>query len=332
MLHKLGWASAVGPRARLEGGARHTLGRGHSEAKARRPAKQMPSPDKEWVLRVPFTVAPALSLRAETTESFGEIQLTLRPEGSGYNCFLFEGLATIGQARHLFLTLKTGALTAGLYAGCGVRITDDLLELDESTPLPVEADRPMAYRLGQDLRWLVLNVGEPRFVTSRVLPRFMDGLRTGLTAEPALKAMQDPQVQLASLLYADSHFEKSPQARFIGLIGVLEVLKDQRQVSPATQELIDRWIDEVKEPGLPEARSLRQRLGYLKTVSISQGIRSLTQRHLGDEAARNVVKLYGYRSRLVHDGAVTTDLGSALEQAEALVRQLLARILSTGAR
>jgi hypothetical protein len=202
----------------------------------------MSSPERGWILSVPFAVAPALHLKEETSEPLEGIQLKMRPAEFGYNRFLVEGLASIDHARDLFARLKAGALTAGLYAGCGVRIVDALLAVDDSTPLPSEPDRPMVYRHDQDLRRLVLHAGQPELHVARVLPRFMDGLRAGLTIESVSRAMQDPQVHLAGVLYTDSHFELSPQARFIGLIGVLEVLKDKGPCPPQPKNSsIDGW-------------------------------------------------------------------------------------------
>jgi hypothetical protein len=284
-----------------------------------------------WVLSVPFIVAPALEFETEVTETFGKVRLTVRSASFGYSRFLFEGFDSAEDARRMFSTLKAGALGAGLYAGCGVRITDDLLELNDTTPLPSELDRPMVYREGRDLSGIFLHAGEPRFIASKVVPRFMEGLRTGLTFESVSIAMQNQRVQLAALLYADSYFEKSPQARFLALIGVLEVLKDHDPISTDAQKLIDRFVEEVKQADVPEAQSLTQRLGYLKTVSINQGIRSMVRRHLGDEAARNVGKLYDHRSRLVHNGAVAVDIDTVVGQAQVLVMQLMAKILSKGA-
>jgi hypothetical protein len=45
-----------------------------------------------------------------------------------------------------------------------------------------------------------------------------------------------------------------------------------------------------------------------------------------------VTKLYAIRSQLVHDGVTSADLARTLTQAEGLVRQLLAKIFSAGAR
>jgi hypothetical protein len=114
----------------------------------------------------------------------------------------------------------------------------------------------------------------------------------------------------------------------------VEVLKDKGPVSDDAHELIDRWMNQTRRAGLglQEEQSLLGQLGRLKTASISQGIRSLTQRHLGDEAAQNVVKLYACRSKLVHDGVTLDDLRTTLTQAETLIRQVLAKILSTGTR
>lgn len=193
--------------------------------------------DPSWVLTVPFTVSSALRLDGETIEVVNGATIRVKPGMGDYNEFVFEGLDTLVDARQRFEALKVGVLAASIYIGGGVRIGHDLLELDETAPLPNDPGQAMAYPQGRSLRRLVLQWGQAEFQTEKVLPRFMEGLRIGLTAQKPIQAMLDPKVRLAGLLYSDTYFELSPQARFIGFIGVLEVLKDQEPRSAAARNL-----------------------------------------------------------------------------------------------
>jgi hypothetical protein len=194
--------------------------------------------DFGWVLAVPFTVASALRLCGETSETLNGVTVRVRPAIGGYNEFLFEGLDSVEQARQQFEALRTGTLAASLYIGGGVRVGRDLVELDENAALPSDPGQAMVYPRGRSLSRLILHVSEPEFQTEKVFPRFMEGLLAGLTARAPRQAMQDPKVRLAGTLYTESYFEASPQAQFIGFIGVLEVLKDQELRSTAVNELI----------------------------------------------------------------------------------------------
>jgi hypothetical protein len=290
--------------------------------------------DLGWILAVPFTVASPLRLNSETSETFDGVTIKVRPGEGEYNDFLFEGLSSVGEARQRFEALRTGVLAAGLYIGGGVRVSQDLIELDANAPWSGDRGQAMAYPQGRSLSRVTLEFGKVTFQTEKVFPRFMKGLRTGLTAPQPKKAMQDPKVRLAGLLYTDSHFEVSPQAQFIGLIGVLEVLKDTEPRSAEAGELIDRWITESESVETAEAQSLRGSLEHLKSTSIGQGIRSVVQRHLGEAAAREARDLYAQRSQLVHHGKLQppADIDAVTRQTAALVARLLAQILSAGQR
>jgi hypothetical protein len=294
----------------------------------------MSDSDPGWVLAVPFMVATPLRLYGETSETLDSLTIRVLPAGSDYNKLLFEGLHSAEEARQQFEVLRTGTLAAGLYIGSGVRISREVIVLDENTAPPNDSGLAIAYPRGRDLSRLIIRPGEVEFQAEKVLPRFMKGLRVGLTAQRPGQAMQDKKVRLASLVYADSHFEASPQAKFLGFIGVLEVLKGQEPRSVAARELIDRWISEIGSAEKTEAQSLRDSLKHLKSTSIGQGIRSVVRRHLGEADAREASNLYAQRSQLVHNGELKSpnDIAAVARQAAALVARLLAQILSVGRR
>jgi len=287
---------------------------------------------ERWVLLVPFLVSPALRLDDQVDDQFGGLKLKLKPSTPGYNCVVVEDLVSADQARGVFEQLKVGLFSAGLNIGCGVRISGDLVEYDGFTPPSGGIGQAVMYRQGEKFISISLEFVAQEFIVDRVLPRFLKGLRDGLTFESVPLALRDAQVRLASELYTDSYFESSPQSRFIGLMGVLEVLKDKESASGATQNLVTRWMDDVRRERPPEEQALLGQLAWLRTVSVGQGIRSLTRRHLGDEASRTATMLYRYRSTMVHDGSTPENLEALAHQAETLVRQLLMKILSAGAR
>ena len=291
----------------------------------------MANKDSAWVLRVPFKVAPALRLKGETVEIVNDVTIRVRSGIGEYNEFVLEGLATVLEARSQFEALRLGVLAASIYIGGGVRIGRDLLEID-ADPIPNVTGQAMVYPEGRSLSGFALDDGKVEFQPEKVLPRFMEGLRIGLTARKPIEAMLDPKVKLAGLLYSDTYFEVSPQARLIGFIGVLEVLKDQGPRSEAAADLLDRWSHELNLPVADEVESLRQSLRQLKSISIGQGIRSIVRRHLGAPSAREVTALYSLRSRLVHDGAIPDDIEVRAREAASLAARLLAAILSKGAR
>lgn len=143
--------------------------------------------------------------------------------------------------------------------------------------------------------------------------------------------MNDKRFELALNLYVGSYFEISNSARFLGLISVLEVLKDKRPSSQATQELVSKWKAEAKRAlDAGEVDSVCSRLGWIKSISIGAGVSSLVRRHLGADRAREASVLYGMRSDLVHEGKSLADAPGTVRQAEGLIRDLLVRIIRSG--
>ena len=165
-----------------------------------------------------------------------------------------------------------------------------------------------------------------------VLPDVMQGLEVGIASRSAMEALRDEFVTLACELYTDSFFERSFEARFITLIGVLEVLKDQAPVSSEAVRLIDDWRSGLKQSKIVEADSLRGQLDRMKQLSVGSGIGSVVARHLGQDRARVVKDLYEIRSKLVHHGKRPPDLQDCLRQAQLIVQELLIKVLLSGSR
>jgi hypothetical protein len=283
------------------------------------------------VLRVPFRVAPGLKFEGAETKNISGARLTLTSPGNDYNVFLFEGIPSAAHAHRLFADLKTGALAAGLYIGGGVQFDENVVQLSATSDLPKSVEVPMIYPQGRSLARMTIRDGQVEFIPNIVAPKFVEGLEVAMTSAAALGAMKDARVELAAALYAGSFFETSPQAQFFGLIGVLEVLRDQGPVSDQTIALVDRWIAEAKTENPPELLSLRSQLEFLKEKSINQGIRALVDRHVPGAGPR-VAKLYDHRSKLVHSGIVPDQFDQVLREAQTLVRKVLAKILSVGNR
>jgi hypothetical protein len=293
---------------------------------------RMPDSNSGWTLTIPFTVESPMRVKESITAVVNGLTIEVRSGGGDYDQFVIEGIESADEARLRFEMMKTGALTAGLYIAGGVRFGRELAVLHDGVPSPSDPAQPIAFPKNRDLSGFSVAFGKPEFQIDKVLPRFMEGLRIGLVATRVQQAMLDPKVSLAGLLYTDSHYEASPQAQFIGFIGVLEVLKDQELRSKSALALVDRWQNEVALDDAAEAESLQSTLKNLRSISIGQGIRSVVSRHLGDDAAREAAKLYSQRSRLVHEGIQPDDMEAVARKAATLAAKLLARILSVGNR
>lgn len=287
---------------------------------------------EQWLLSVPFASAPYVPFVEALTETVAGRAITIQPGHAPYGYLLVEELDSIDQVRDQFEALKRGMLAASLVIGCGIRIKDDLLVVDDTTALPSQPDQAYTCRQDRNDIRLQITVGEPIFQLPRVLPKVMHGLEVGVGSSFAVEALRDERVALACDLFVDSFFEQSIPARFISLIGVLEVLKDQDSVSPEAARLVNAWLSNLDQLQTEEANSFRGQLLYMKQLSISRGIGRAVARHLEEKRAREAQKLYRIRSNLVHNGERPADLRDSLDLTQLLVRELLIEILQTGSR
>jgi hypothetical protein len=285
----------------------------------------------KWILLVPFITSPGFTLAQRWTVSFGGLQAELLPHAGGYTSLRIEGLESEQAARDLFRSLLVGLLAGSLTVSWGIRVQSDLKVLYEDSPMPNERGVPLAFQEGKDLSRLVVLPGVIQIQFEKALPKLLASLEFGLSSGSAQAIMRDRYVKLATELYVDSYFEVSDSARFIGLIGVLEVLKDKNPVSDSARRLVDGWIREATgRLEDDEVGSFLGSLKHLKDVSISQGIASVVERHLGRERAKEAKQLYGIRSELIHEGIRPADPAGTVHRAQQIVMDLLAHILVTG--
>ncbi|GAA1272901.1 hypothetical protein GCM10009677_27570 [Sphaerisporangium rubeum] len=285
----------------------------------------------QWRLLAPF-IAPKFRFPNKVAVTVIGHNAIIRQASFPLSEIVVENLPSVDAAQEVFLAIKRGMLIASINLSCGIRIADEVAILDAVTPLPGQDERPFICPQDRSLARLVMKSGPVEFQMSYALPKLIHGLESGARSTSAALALSDQRLALACMLYTDSFFETSPEAQFITLIGVLEVLKEQDPVSQEAEQLIDGWLNEIRqlEPG--EAQSLRGRLRSLKHVSIGTGIRRLIYRHLGPERAREVQALYAIRSKLVHEGERPPRLNDDLRQSRYIVRELLAKILSDSER
>ena len=283
-----------------------------------------------WNLSIPFITAPGLPLTETHNVMVGNRNAELQPHAFGYSKLLIEGLDSAQSARGLFEALRIGFLAASLNIDWGVRVRDVVAILDQDSPMPSEVDMPLIYPTGKSLRRLLFDVGPMQMSINRILPRIQQSLEFGIKAESAKWATGQDRVKVALDLYVNSYFETSESARFLALVTVLEVLKDKGDSSDNAREMIDRWSAETSKLDATEAASIRGSLKYLKWISISRGIGSVVQRHIGDERAKEARDLYTIRSSLMHDGIRPDNFSEIVARAQRLAKELLISILQSG--
>ncbi len=288
--------------------------------------------EPEWVLMIPFITAPGFPLKESHTVTLGGLHAEVRPAGFDYTQITIDGIRSAQAAFDLFESMRIGILIASLNINWGIRVLSNVRILESDSPMPNEPDVPLIYPKGKNLRRLIGHVGVIQMNPDKVLPKLLESLEIGLKLASARKAMTDSLVKLAIELYVDTYFEASDSARFIGFVGVLEVLKDKDSSSDAATALIDKWRQEASILTHEEADSIRSSLAYLKSISISRGIGSVVKRHLGQDRVKEARDLYTARSSLVHYGIRPTDSADTVRRTQKLVTELLAHIFMVGSR
>ena len=204
--------------------------------------------ESDWILCVPF-IGSVATFDMERVETLADTRIEISPGARGYTKVLIGGFESADQARDRFEAVRTGLLAASLTTGMGIRIKDEVSQLADGAPPPQDVDMPFIFKEGHDLRQLVIGPGKVQMQMTKFMPRFREGFEFGVTSSSAHRVMANDRVRLAFEIYADSFFETSDSARFLGLVGVLEVLKDKQAVSGDARSLVERWMGKVCSGG-----------------------------------------------------------------------------------
>lgn len=258
------------------------------------------SQEPMWVLQLPFIAEPGITLSDERQATFAGYNATFRPGPCDYTTMIISGLESEQAARDLFAAVRAGLFAASLMASWGIRTREEVQVIGKGKSLQEALgpfmsgvlDLPLIYQEGTDLQRIVVQEASITKQLEKVWPNLVRVIDAAITRKFA-RTLTDERVKLAFELYVDSYFERSDSARFLGLIVVLEVLKD-------------------------------------KAPSISRGITSVVKRHLGPDRTEEVTLLYGMRCDLVHEGKRLDNPWHTVNRAQKLVADLLADILNTG--
>jgi hypothetical protein len=165
---------------------------------------------------------------------------------------------------------------------------------------------------------------------------------TGLLSEIYTKCLKLTELtekeRLALDLYKASHYEKSAKAKFLTLVMSIEALLEQKERGSPGKEVVDELIRYTKSSRLnnEEKYSIIGSLRWLYKQSISQSLKEMAERHLGDReygnmsAKKFITHCYDIRSNLLHDGSVNNkevQLSSLVAQLDRFMSDLLAEMM-----
>lgn len=200
------------------------------------------------------------------------------------------------------------------------------------------ADQPSIYPCDKKISFI--SSSHPNITAGPNIERFLPKLVEGISFPKSHEVYQDAKLQTALELYNAYFSDSSSSARFLTLVMALETLTETETKPEFVINLLDDWKKQVVELKTEfEADSdeyigidaLARELLFRKQASIRSQIRSMVRNTLemiGNPEAKmlasQAVKIYDYRSTLVHKGKLPADV---LRKVQTEARQILELVL-----
>jgi hypothetical protein len=202
----------------------------------------------------------------------------------------------------------------------------------------IDGGRPAVYLTEKRIR--VITLGEPSVVVTTPAETILRILGEGASFQRSNEVIEDKKLRVALELYGAYDTEFTPNAKFLTLVMALEAVATGKFKTKLALELIKKWKNELEgllkdvEPNSEDRSSLEALLGnslFREEESIGRKIRSLVLKTLEDrgdkdaeEMAKIANKMYGLRSKLLHEGWLEPQ---TLSQATSKTRKIVERVL-----
>jgi hypothetical protein len=199
----------------------------------------------------------------------------------------------------------------------------------------------------EHLRILEFSSGSMSVQSRMPVPVFLQHLAESLALPKPESIAENHRLSLAIEMFVASLWETSQRVRVLTLATSLEALLKPEQTEGPQAKLIDQLLGVLdskrNSSGIDTTEyrafdQLRSRVAGLKEKSISERLRNLALAHANDigeapeSVRRNIVKAYGVRSKLVHEGhapkAEVADAMQWLAQAVPAILSSLATVVS----
>jgi len=175
----------------------------------------------------------------------------------------------------------------------------------------VDGDCVSIYPTDKEIRFLT--GGQANLIIGTPADQVLDFITKGLNFSNADQILSDSRLNIAIELFRAYYFERSTNARFLTLVMVLEAIAPKDKKHKAALDLLSNWTTETLKikSTLSETseeyhalESLERELFFRQDASLRSSIRRLVLENAGIDYAKDSVKIYDLRSKLVHDGAV----------------------------
>lgn len=196
-------------------------------------------------------------------------------------------------------------------------------------------------------RLLIYAGGQVSCSTDIPVASLCKAMTSGMSAPSPENVLSDPILRLACQMFSSSYFEVSQETSFLCRIMTLEILIPEVPLPRPMFDMVTRFIKEVSSARASELDDalneeygrLLSRLSHLQRQSIGSGIRRIVEAIASDlpdgeasggDLAREMTRLYGLRSALVHKGkadaeAIVAGNGRLGEVVPLILRSLFSR-------
>lgn len=252
------------------------------------------------------------------------------------------------QASFAWLLLQKGIAAEVDLEPQGVRYFDDPVEaatnigrsfggrLWERVDTIIQGSQSAIYPSQKEVR--VATAFPASVYTTIPVVHALEVLAEGAGRAASYRVAEDNKLAVALALYGAYFTEQSAKARFLTLVMALEALALATLKAPLVMELMGRWRDEVSAlkadrsktaEELASLEALERELLFRREDSIRSQIRrlvleTLTTANDAEQFAREALRLYDIRSRLVHEGTLDDrELAEATGRTKELVHRVL---------
>jgi protein-S-isoprenylcysteine O-methyltransferase Ste14 len=134
-----------------------------------------------------------------------------------------------------------------------------------------------------------------------------------------------PSSRTGAELINDSLFPMPEEARFILRISAIEALCEQARRPQSFQDLINKLLKQLSSlgAGSSDCETMRNVLHEARRQSVRQACLNKIRMRLGNNVARDFKRLYGLRSKYVHEGKGRGLLSAPAAEAFRIARDLL---------
>ena len=212
------------------------------------------------------------------------------------------------------------------------------LQIEGPVDSLIDGARPAVYLTEKKIRTITL--GEPTLVLTTKAKDVLKILGEGVSFQRSDEVIEDKKLRVALELYGAYFTEFTPNAKFLTLVVALEALAIEVFKTKLALDLIEKWKIELEElletvesdsDDASSLEALRRELLFREEDSKGRKIRSLVLKTLRDhgdndaeEMAKTANKMYGLRSKLLHEGWLEPQ---QLSKATSQTREIVERIL-----